>query len=118
MGPPIPSGFTKNMLNIKLSRGLPGFLAVNPGINSGYMILQVMCASLINENKILSHPASTDSISTSAAQEDHVSMGMTSANKSRIIIENVSNVLTTELLCACQALDLRRPFKSFMVILA
>jgi len=97
----------EQMLNPSLSAGLPPFLAVQPGLNSGYMILQVVAASLVNENKVLSHPASTDSIPTSANREDFVSMGMTSANKLNQIIENVYQILGIELLCACQALDFR-----------
>ena len=99
----------ERLLNPSLSSGLPAFLAPNPGLNSGFMMLQVTASALVNENKILSHPASTDSIPTSANQEDHVSMGMTAANKAKIILENVSQVLAIELLCAAQALDLRRP---------
>lgn len=97
----------EQMLNPALSAGLPPFLAADPGLNSGYMIMQVMAASLVNENKVLSHPASTDSIPTSANREDFVSMGMTSANKINQIIENVYQILAVELLCACQALDFR-----------
>ncbi|MES2503518.1 MAG: histidine ammonia-lyase [Myxococcota bacterium] len=102
----------EQMLNPMLSSGLPAFLTPNPGLNSGMMMLQVTAAALINENKVLSHPASTDSIPTSANREDHVSMGMTSANKARTIVDNVCHVLAIELLCAAQALDLRRPLKS------
>lgn len=101
----------EQLLNPNLSSGLPAFLAPNPGLNSGFMILQVTASALINENKILSHPASTDTIPTSANREDHVSMGMTSANKAKIIIENVTQVLAIELLAACQALDLRKPLR-------
>lgn len=101
----------EQMLNPSLSSGLPAFLAPNPGLNSGFMMLQVTAAALVNENKIFSHPASTDSIPTSANREDHVSMGMTSANKAKQVIENVTQVLAIELLCATQALDLRKPLK-------
>ena len=76
------------------------------------MILQVTAASLINENKVLCHPASVDSIPSSANREDHVSMGMTSANKLLMVIENVQTVLAIELLCSCQALDLRDGLKT------
>jgi len=99
----------EQLLNPALSSGLPPFLAPEPGINSGLMMLQVTAAALINENKVLCHPASTDSIPTSANREDHVSMGMTSANKAALVIENVFTVLAIELMCACQALDLRAP---------
>ncbi len=101
----------EQLLNPSLSSGLPAFLAPNPGLNSGFMILQVTASALVNENKIFSHPASTDNIPTSANREDHVSMGMTSANKARHVIDNVMHVLAIELLCAAQALDLRKPLK-------
>ncbi len=99
----------EQMLNPALSAGLPPFLAVDPGINSGFMILQVTAAALVNENKIYCHPASTDSIPTSASREDHVSMGMTSANKARVVIENCYTILGIELIIAGQALDMRKP---------
>ena len=100
----------EQLVNPALSSGLPAFLAPDPGLNSGFMILQVTAAALINENKVLSHPASVDSIPSSANREDHVSMGMTSANKAVTVVENVRHVLGIELMTACQALDLRRPF--------
>jgi histidine ammonia-lyase len=99
----------EQMLNPALSAGLPPFLAVDPGINSGFMILQVTAAALVNENKIYCHPASTDSISTSASREDHVSMGMTSANKAKVIIENCYTILGIELIIAGQGVDMRKP---------
>jgi histidine ammonia-lyase len=99
----------EQMVNPTLSTGLPPFLTPEPGLNSGYMIVQVSAAALINENKVLAHPASVDSIPSSANREDHVSMGMTSANKAALVIENVRTVLALELLCACQAIDLRKP---------
>ena len=101
----------EQMLNPALSSGLPAFLAAHPGINSGMMIMQVTAAALVNENKILCHPASTDSIPTSANREDHVSMGMTSANKAKIIVDNVYYVLAIEWLAACQGIDFRAPHK-------
>jgi histidine ammonia-lyase len=76
------------------------------GLNSGFMMAQVTAASLVNENRVLCTPASVDSIPTSANQEDHVSMGMTSARKVREVIRNTRYCLAIELLCACQALDL------------
>jgi histidine ammonia-lyase len=79
----------------------------NSGLHSGYMMLHVTASALVNENKILGHPASTDSIPTSANREDHVSMGMNAANKLLQIIENVSLVLAIEIMAGCQALDLR-----------
>ncbi len=86
--------------------GLPAFLSPNAGLNSGFMIAQVTAASLVNENKVLVHPASTDSIPTSANREDHVSMGMTSARKAFEVIRNTEICLGIELLCALQAIDL------------
>ncbi len=96
----------EQMVNPHLS-GLPPFLAPNAGLNSGFMMLQVTASALVNENKVLCHPASTDSIPTSAGREDHVSMGMTSANKITRIIDNVYAILAIELMTACQGVDLR-----------
>ncbi|MFZ9886427.1 MAG: histidine ammonia-lyase [Myxococcota bacterium] len=101
----------EQLVNPALSSGLPPFLAQDPGLNSGFMILQVTAASLINENKVLCHPASVDSIPSSANREDHVSMGMTSANKAVSVLENVRRVLGIELICAAQGLDLRGSLK-------
>jgi histidine ammonia-lyase len=97
----------EQMLNPALNRGLSPFLAKRPGIDSGYMIVQLTAASLVSENKVLAHPASVDSIPTSANQEDHVSMGSVSAIKLLQVVENVSSVLAIELLIMCQALDQR-----------
>jgi histidine ammonia-lyase len=77
-----------------------------PGINSGFMMAQVTSASLVNENRVLAHPASVDSIPTSANREDHVSMGMTSARKAGEVVKNTRTCLAIELLTACQAIDL------------
>lgn len=88
--------------------GLSPFLAAHPGLESGYMALQYLSASLVNTNKILSHPASTDSIPGNAGIEDHVSMGMTSALKLKTIVQHVRVCLSIELLAACQAVDLRK----------
>ncbi len=101
----------EQLVNPALSSGLPAFLSPDPGLNSGFMILQVTAASLINENKVLCHPASTDSIPSSANREDHVSMGMTAANKAWNVVYNVRRVLGIELLCAAQAVDLREGVK-------
>jgi histidine ammonia-lyase len=87
--------------------GLPAFLAEEAGLNSGFMLLQYTAASLVSENKVLAHPASVDSIPTSANQEDHVSMGATAARQAREILRNAENVLALELLCAAQGLDFR-----------
>jgi len=92
----------EQLVNPDLSR-LPAFLSPNPGLNSGMMIAQVAAASLASENKSLAHPASVDSIPTSANQEDHVSMGVTAARNARTICDNVENVLAIEYLCAAQA---------------
>ena len=88
---------------------LAGFLTLEGGLNSGFMIAQVTAAALVSENKVLTHPASVDSIPTSANKEDHVSMGMYAARKATDIIDNLEHVLAIELLCAVQALDLRAP---------
>jgi histidine ammonia-lyase len=100
----------EQLVNPSLS-GLPPFLARNPGLDSGYMIAQVTSAALVSENKILAHPASVDSIPSSAGREDHVSMGMTAALKARSLVENVRTCLAVELLVAAQALDLRAPLR-------
>ncbi len=89
--------------------GLPAFLAPRGGLDSGLMITQYTAASLVSENKVLVHPASADSIPTSANQEDHVSMGTTAARHLRQVLENAQWVVAIELLCATQGLDLRRP---------
>jgi histidine ammonia-lyase len=94
------------LLNPALS-GLPAFLAPETGKNSGLMITQYVAASLVSENKVLAHPASVDSISVSADQEDHVSMGATAAHKAAEIVRNVTDVLGIAVLVATQAMDLR-----------
>lgn len=96
----------ERMVNKDLNNGLPPFLARNPGLNSGLMILQYASAALVSENKILAHPASVDSIPTSANQEDHVSMSTIAARKCRQIVDHVEQVLAIELITACQAVDL------------
>jgi len=92
--------------------GLPPFLVANAGLNSGFMMAQVTAAALVSENKVLAHPASVDSIPTSADKEDHVSMGMTAALKLRQVLANVRRVLAIELVAAAQGLDLLRPLTS------
>jgi histidine ammonia-lyase len=99
----------EQLVNPHLSSGLPPFLAVDSGLNSGFMIAQVSAAALVSENKILAHPASVDSIPSSAGREDHVSMGATAALKLAQVHDHVRTVLAIELLCAAQGLDLRRP---------
>ncbi len=97
----------ERMVNPTLSEGLPAFLTINGGLNSGFMIVQYSAASLVSENKVLAHPASVDSIPSSANQEDHVSMGTIAARKARQIVDNAGRVVAMEMLAACQALDLR-----------
>ncbi len=95
-----------------LTSELPAFLTRGHGLESGFMLAQVVAAALASENKILAHPASVDSIPTSGNKEDYVSMGMASALKLRPILTNVRTVLAIELLAACQALDLLLPLRS------
>ncbi|WP_427338923.1 histidine ammonia-lyase [Caloranaerobacter sp. DY30410] len=94
----------ERLVNPQLS-GLPAFLAEKGGLNSGFMIAQYTAASLVSENKVLAHPASVDSIPSSANQEDHVSMGTIAARKAKEILFNVQNVLAIEMLTAVQAID-------------
>lgn len=96
----------ERMVNPALSNGLPAFLTKCSGINSGFMIVQYSAASIVSENKVLCHPASVDSIPSSGNQEDHVSMGTTSARKARTVVDNVLKVLAMEWMTACQAIDL------------
>jgi histidine ammonia-lyase len=99
---------TERLTNPALSMGLPAFLVEKSGLNDGYMVAQYTAAALVSENKILAHPASVDSIPTSADQEDHVSMGTTAARKCREVLENVRYVLAIEAICACQGIDFRK----------
>ncbi|HPI40410.1 MAG TPA: histidine ammonia-lyase [Pseudobdellovibrionaceae bacterium] len=91
--------------------GLPAFLTPNGGLNSGHMIVQVAAASLVSENKVLAHPASVDTIPTSADKEDHVSMGTIAARKFRQILNNAEHVIAMEFLSASQGIDLLSPLK-------
>ena len=93
-------------------KGLPAFLVKNPGLNSGLMIAQYSCASLVSQNKQLCTPASVDTIDSSNGQEDHVSMGANAGTKLFRVIQNVKNILGIELLCASQAIEFRRPSKT------
>ncbi|MEK4426806.1 histidine ammonia-lyase [Solibacillus sp. FSL K6-1523] len=97
----------ERLVNPTLNEGLPAFLSAQPGLESGAMILQYSAASLVSENKTLAHPASVDSIPSSANQEDHVSMGTTGARHARMIIANVRHVLAIEAFCAAQAVEYR-----------
>lgn len=97
------------LVDPELNNGLPAFLTEDPGRRSGFMLAQYTAASLVSESRSLCFPASTDSIPTSAGQEDHVSMGMTSARRAAQILENSERVIAIELLAAAQGLDLRAP---------
>jgi histidine ammonia-lyase len=101
----------ENLVNPDLS-GLPGFLTPKPGLNSGMMLVQVLAAALVSENKAASFPASVDSIPTSANREDHVSMSTAAARKARSVVVNASRILACELLCAAQGLEFHRPLKA------
>ena len=98
------------LINPDLNQGLPAFLAARPGISSGFMIAHVAAVSLLNESKVLAHPASVDNLPTSGGQEDHVSMGMTAALKFRTVVENAESIAAIELLAAAEALRYREPF--------
>src|SRR6202158_2004009 len=100
------------LVNPALSEGFPPFLAPGAGLNSGFMMPQVTAAALVSENKVLSHPASVDSITTSGNKEDYVSMGMTAALKLRRIVDNTRYVLAIEAMAAAQAMDLVAPLKT------
>ncbi|WP_437684145.1 histidine ammonia-lyase [Sorangium sp. So ce131] len=101
----------EQLVNPALSTGLTPFLAPHSGLHSGFMIAQVASASLVSENKVLCHPASVDSIPSSAGREDHVSMGSISARKLAQVIENVRSSLAIELITAAQGVDQRRPLR-------
>ena len=100
----------ERLVNPHLS-GLPAFLTADGGLHSGLMLAQYTAAALVSENKVLSHPASVDSIPTSANQEDHVSMGAIAARKALRVLRHAQQVLGIELLCAAQALDFHRPLR-------
>jgi histidine ammonia-lyase len=103
---------TDRLVNPDSSEGLPPFLAPHAGTHSGFMILHVAAVALLNEAKVLAHPASIDNLPTSGGKEDHVSMGMTSALKLRTIVENAEHVLAIELLAAAEGLEFRHPLKA------
>jgi histidine ammonia-lyase len=102
----------ERLVNPALSEGLPPFLAQGAGLNSGFMMAQVTAAALVSENKVLAHPASVDSITTSGNKEDYVSMGMTAAIKLKRIVENTRNVLAIEAMAVAQAIDFLAPLKT------
>lgn len=102
----------ERLVNPALSEGLPPFLAQGAGLNSGFMMPQVTAAALVSENKVLAHPASVDSITTSGNKEDYVSMGMTAAIKLKRIVENTRHVLAIEAMAVAQAIDFLAPLKT------
>jgi histidine ammonia-lyase len=102
----------ERLVNPSLSEGLPAFLAPGAGLNSGFMLPQVTAAALVSENKVLAHPASVDSITTSGNKEDYVSMGMTAALKLKRVVENTRNVLAIEAMAVAQAVDFLAPLKT------
>lgn len=102
---------TDRLLNPALS-GLPAFLTDQPGVRSGFMMAQVVAADALSEMRVLAHPASTDSVPTSASQEDHVSMGLAAARKFRRSVGCLETALAVELLCAAQAVEYRRPLRA------
>src|SRR5437667_8884201 len=103
---------TDRLVNPDKNEGLPAFLARQPGVQSGFMTAHVAAASLVNEARVLAHPASIDNITTSGGKEDHVSMGMTSALKLRAVVDLSENLLAIELLAAAEGLEYRRPLKA------
>jgi histidine ammonia-lyase len=100
------------LVNPDKSEGLPAFLARHPGVESGFMIAHVAAAALLNEARVLAHPASVDNVTTSGGKEDHVSMGMTSALKLRSIVDLAENLFAIELLAGSEALEHRRPLRA------
>jgi histidine ammonia-lyase len=102
----------ERLVNPSLNEGLPPFLAAGAGLNSGFMMAQVAAAALVSENKVLAHPASVDSITTSGNKEDYVSMGMTASLKLKRIVENTRNAMAIEAMAAAQALDFLAPLKT------
>jgi len=106
------------LITPEMSEGLPPFLTANPGTGSGFMIAHVAVVSLLNECKVLSHPASVDNLPTSGGKEDHVSMGMTSALKLRKIVDNAERAIACELMAAAEGLEYRKPLKPGPKLLA
>jgi histidine ammonia-lyase len=104
------------LVNPALNEQLPPFLAEHPGLQSGFMMVQVTAAALVADSRVLSHPASVGSITTSGNKEDFVSMGVTAALKLRQVVENTRNVLAIEMITAARALDCLRPLKSSSTI--
>ncbi len=102
---------TERLVNPSLSEGLPPFLVEEGGLNSGFMIPQYVAAALVSENKVLAHPASVDTIPTSAGQEDHVSMGNTAGLKALRVLDNAERTLAIELLAGTQAVEFLAPLR-------
>jgi histidine ammonia-lyase len=102
----------ERLVNPDLSQGLPAFLTGDPGLSSGYMMVQITAASLVAESRAIAMPASIGSIPTDANQEDFVPMGMAAAWKTRRILRNAQRVVAAEFLCAAQGIDLLRPLRS------
>lgn len=102
---------TDRILDPQRSMGLPAFLANDPGRDSGYMLAQYTAAALVAESRVLSHPASVDSIPTSGSQEDHVAMGWGAGRKLAEVLDNITRVLAVELCCAVQGIELRSPLE-------
>jgi len=103
---------TAMLIDVTLSSGLPAFLTTAPGLNSGFMIAHVTAAALTSENKQRAHPASIDSLPTSANQEDHVSMATHAARRLLDMADNLAGIIAIELLCAAQGVDFRQPLKT------
>jgi histidine ammonia-lyase len=101
----------ERLVNPALSDGLPPFLVEEGGLNSGFMIPQYVAAALVSENKVLAHPASVDSIPTSAGQEDHVSMGNAAGLKALMVLDNAERALAIELLAGAQAIEFLAPLQ-------
>lgn len=99
------------LVNPDSSEGLPAFLSAQPGVGSGFMMLQIVAASLLNEARVLAHPSSIDNVPTDGGKEDHVSMGMTGATKLRSIVENAELVTAIELITAAEGLEYRAPLQ-------
>jgi len=102
----------ERLVNPALNEGLPPFLAAGAGLNTGFMMPQVTAAALVSENKVLAHPASVDSITTSGNKEDFVSMGMHASTKLKRVVDNSRYVLALEAMAAAQALDFLAPLKT------
>jgi histidine ammonia-lyase len=99
------------LVNPDSNEGLPPFLSAKPGVGSGFMMMQIVAASLLNEAKVLAHPASIDNVPTDGGKEDHVSMGMTGATKLRSIVQNAELITAIELITAAEGLEYRAPLQ-------